>query len=65
MKPNRSTYQRLEPQHINLNEYQCEHFDDEKTTDVEKTEGEEALKSVAPPPTAQTARSSGAPEGAI
>ena len=34
-------------------------------TEVEKTQGEEALKSVAPPPTVQTALSSGAPEGAI
>ena len=35
------------------------------STDVEKTQGEEAQKSVAPPPTAQTVWTSGAPDGAI
>ena len=34
-------------------------------TDVEKTQGEEAQKSVAPPPTAQTVWTSGALDGAI
>ena len=34
-------------------------------TEVEKTQGEEAQKSVAPPPTAQTVWTSGALDGAI
>ena len=53
----------------------CETYDDKTgytaargstgITDVEKTQGEEAQKSVAPPPTAQTVWTSGAPDGAI